>query len=132
MKSSSCVHMTWTNLYKKISLFQKLGFELPRYELTSHQEFGLDWSSDIATKQGKINIPYAQSVKITRLPQKIIKHGYTMVYSKVASLTKYEFLECKIGGLIEFGALILEMYVGKCGLTLCKLTVIIVLLYLQF
>ena len=76
MKSSSCVHMTWTNLYKKISLFQKLGFELPRYELTSHQEFGLDWSSDIPTKQGKINIPYAQTVKITRLPQKIIKHGY--------------------------------------------------------
>ena len=34
-----------------------------------------------------------------------------MVYSKVASLTKDEFLECKIGSFIEFGALILEMYV---------------------
>ena len=34
-----------------------------------------------------------------------------MVYLKVASLTKCEFLECKIGSLIEFGALILEMYV---------------------
>jgi len=104
MKSSSCVHMTWTILYKKISLFQKLGFEFPRYELTSHQEFGLDWSSDIATKQGKINSPHTKIAKITRLPQKIIKHGYTMVSSKMASLTKYEFLECKIASLLEFGA----------------------------
>lgn len=70
MNSSSCVQMTWTNLYQKISRFQKLEFKFPRYELTSHQEFGLDWSSDIATKQGKINIPHAKTVKKTRLPEK--------------------------------------------------------------
>ena len=111
MKSSSCVHMTWTNL-KDISvpeIWVRVS-SLWAY-ITSKVWAGLDWSSDIATKQGKINIPHAKTLKITRLPQKIIKHGYTMVYSKVASLTKYEFSECKIGSLIEFGALILEMYV---------------------
>ena len=91
------------SIQKDISV-PKLEFEFPRYELTSYQEFGLDWSSDIATKQGKINIPHAKTVKLTRPTQNIITHGYTMVYSKMASLTKYEFLECKIASLLEFGA----------------------------